>query len=246
MKKIAWMLVLLMLLAFGMTFANADVLWIPEDEFFEEHQDECETLGRSYYTTKSLTLQVSPENDRKVETIKAGSYVYAQFSYTDEGNVKWGLNELENGRTGWFKLEDATLKYDHMSFMEDKAEQITEYEGELRAYEGDIAIYYTYPNSGEFFKGPANAETQYSYNYTDEAGKEWAYVSYFWGQDGWICQDDPNDESLDSARFVPPAIEPDSCPEDGCNTTLIWVVCVVVAVVALTAVLLVIFFRKKK
>lgn len=246
MKKLALILVAILLLSIVSPFAAADVIIEPEDDFYEAHADECVRLNRCYYSNWNLNIVKSPESDKVQATLNPGDIVRAAYTYTDKNGEIWGLSDYVY--EGWFKLSETTLVYDHQAFTEEYAASIQNYSGETPTFADDKVLYYTYPNSGDYFEGTAAADASFSYSYTDEDGKVWLYTPYYRLQDGWVCVEEPVNDGLDSMKkeFVPPT-EPAPAPaKTCCDTTWIWIVCIVGAVVVVTVVLLLVFFGKRK
>lgn len=265
MKKIALILVAMLVMTFVGAFAAADVIIPPDNDFYEEHADECEYLDRNYLTMGELNLLISPESEIKQTACPNFEQLHVQYTYTDDNNVVWGLAvDGYQESLGWFRLTDAVLKYDNISFMEEYDSRISEYTESTPTFDNDEVLFYTYPNSGEYNQGRSTSDAVYEYVFVDDAGLAWIYTPYFQLQEGWVCVEDPMNAQLNSAMLVytaqedpTPDTEPDPTEEPttaptGCSSecgncsAYIWVACIVGVVVIATVVLLVIFFGKKK
>lgn len=245
MKKLALLLIALLATACLAPIASADIIWIPEDDFYMAHQDECYYSGQYYYTAEGLILQVSPQNGRVVDKLTAGEELYCQVTYTDSNGTLWGMAQRGND-TAWFKLNHAALKYNNDMFISEHGTEIEDYDKSGLSFSNNTALYYTYPNSGEFISGEATEETYFSQSYTDSQGKLWGYVSYYHLYEGWVCLDDPKNENLDSNRAPIPNLPAVTEEPSESISPLVLVIMLVVGLAALTFILIfVIFWRKR-
>lgn len=193
---------------------RADILWEPyDDSFFEEHRSELEHVNRYFLANGKdgfVTLWDMP----------GGSGVVAQYENCEKLRVydvyqDWGLITVwEDGVTayGWTPLEDLSLVYDHISFAEEYAGQIRDYNGEFAGYDGELNLinYYEYPGAPEVkeahelsslyrqeikdrLTGAVKEGSCISRIFTDESGLTWGYVNYLFGPvNGWFCLDSPD------------------------------------------------------
>lgn len=238
--------------------AMADMIWEPDDSFYNKHSDECSYVGRNYEVAGyggTVTVYTAPGGLART-TLDNGTAVGVQFTWNGNG-ISWGYVYLlgENATEGWTPMDDLSLIYDSQQFMEDHGDEIVTDEG----VEVDFtqAMLYAYPG------GPAEyvleEEKEYlpfsqlfSEIYTDENGLRWGYVYYYMGRrNSWICLDDPMNEHLDTA-VVPTApsaaqLRGEPTVTSGVGmTTLVLAAVLVAAVVAVTALLIRRFCPKKR
>ncbi|WP_167956099.1 hypothetical protein [Anaerosporobacter faecicola] len=197
---------------------KADVIWEPEDDFYREHTDECTYVNRSYTSNGEkgyIIVYRSPIQNKKIDALINGSTLHVSFSYDKDGEI-WGVINYDKkgddtvepayagGTTGWVRLEELNVVYDEISFREDHTGQIQSYSGDFDTYEIKEQIYiWTYPGSGEALNKIDKTTWDNKENapnlsecYTDEDGREWGYVGYYYGMGGWICISDPENEKL--------------------------------------------------
>ncbi|MDO4543044.1 MAG: hypothetical protein Q4C01_00710 [Clostridia bacterium] len=247
-KMIALLAAFVMVISLAGSFAAADAIVIPPNDFLEEHQDECEYIEVRYRADEDLTLYKSPEDGTVVTTVAAGTTVTAQWRYTDENGQKWAHVWLwEDETTGWFPTYNAVRLYNGVDFLADYKDSFTAYANEAYDFSSGTALYYTYPNSGEYYEGPVSNDISFTEIYTDEWGNNWGYVGYYMLNEGWLCLNDPENaelpvKTIEAEQDIRPenAALPDAQPN-----TLLFVCCIVGAVVLASAVLMLIFFRKK-
>lgn len=252
MKRKIFTLFLAALAVFSLTVpASADIIWEPNDSFYEKHRGECSYVGRGYelagYDGK-VTVFTAPGGMNKL-TLDNGLQVGIQFTWKGKGTT-WGYlvrwDENWDSRTeGWVPMDDLSLVYDSKQFMTDHAGEITETQPvPVNFHE---AVLYDYPN------GPAGStlaeepeyqrfDEMFTQVYTDSSGLRWGYVGYYMGlREYWICLDDPMNGELDTG-IVP--VAPSAAQLRGSDTVTagppaLLIAAVLVAVVAaVTAVLL--------
>ena len=250
-------LLLIFILAFTVSAisgaALADVIWEPEDDFYESHAEDCEYVNSCYYSNAPAGyIEVFDKPDGSgIGFADNGGLFYVSFAYKGV-NEDWGIIEYSKEKdrlvpadyngdvySGWIKLSDTVAKYDSAAFSADHADQIKTFDGDASALldEASIAAW-TYPNSGELQETIERdwidddfAEC-FSVSYTDEAGKEWAFCGYYRGhRDFWICLSDPASTELPpvntpTLEFFRPSS--DELPEaTGSSTTTVIIICVV-------------------
>lgn len=216
MKKLWTMLLLTAMLAALTAPACADVLWEPENSFYEKYHDDCEYLGRRYMVNSPdgfITVWDAPDGSRVLGQFTNGTKLWVYWLYENWGIIAYyGEEETVEG---WVDMNDMILLYDHTAFAEDYADQIRPYNGEFADYDGDAIVcnFYEYPGAGaisdtrdlsnsgvrELLTGSKDEESYISEIFVDENGLTWGYVNYLHGQlRAWFCLDDPdgvNDEN---------------------------------------------------
>lgn len=198
-----WALALLLSLAAP---ARADVLWEPNNRFYERHADECQYLGRSFYANGAegyITLWDAPGGYLVKGQFSNGFILWVYYQFEDwVYAVVWGD---EGEISGWAPIEDFALEYDHLSFAEEYADAIYPYCGQFADYDGDAEeiVFYEYPGAPESkdvreaawaldeLTGQAG-DSYIQSIFVDEEGRTWGYVGYLYGRiNGWFCLDEP-------------------------------------------------------
>lgn len=227
---------------------SADVIWEPNDSFYERHRDQCSYVGRLYETAGyegNVSVWSAP-NGHTVQTVENGLEVNIQFIWKD-GPVQWGY--LSYGQTeGWVPMGDMSKSYDSQLFLEEHSARLEVLAGPVPV-DFTEAVCYRYP--GGPVEGKLTEEKEYqpfsetfTQIYTDGNGLRWGYVGYYMGQrDLWVCLDDPSNEHLDTA--VTPAgpsaaqLQGSSTVNGGSGSAALAIAAVLVAaVVAVTLVLI--------
>ena len=109
MKRILAMLFCLLLAVALTAPALADVLWMPTDDFYFEHMDECRLENGSFTAEADTILYRSPENSARVAILAAGTTKEVGCYYTAEDGHEWGYLEYYdegNWVKGWIDLSD--------------------------------------------------------------------------------------------------------------------------------------------
>ncbi len=113
MKRFATLLLILVLCrSLGMT-ALADVVYEPEDDFYEKHRDECYYENRVYIASGEAgfaAVKKNPKSNKTLKELPNGEEVYVSYIWGREGG--WGLMD----GTGWISMKELTVKYDSISF----------------------------------------------------------------------------------------------------------------------------------
>lgn len=135
--------------------AYADVLWEPDNNFYEKHSDECVYVGRSYYANGPkgfVTLWDAPDGSTVAAQYENGVTLHVTWQYQDWGCVEswkdgWeGSGSIPAG--GWVPMSELYLVYDYISFEEEYGQYFTDYNGEFAEYDGqtwDGVQVYDYP-----------------------------------------------------------------------------------------------------
>ena len=260
MKKFltgCWALALLLSLA---ATARADVLWSPRnDRFFEQHYDQCEYIGRQFYANGDegfITLWDAPKGTQVIHQFQNGYTLWVYYQYEDWACAAvWGD---EGEISGWAPLADFALKYDYLCFEEEYAAEIRPYDGEFADYDGgaEEIVFYEYPGapvSKDVRKAAwgldeligRGGDSYIQSVFVDEAGLTWGFVGYLYGRiSGWFCLDDPGGTDFPVREVEVPELIPAQAPRLPAMAYVPYAL--VAAVVIVTAVLLAVFFRKKR
>lgn len=192
--------------------AHADVLWTPDNAFFEAHYEDCTYIGRSYYANGAegyITLWNTPDGGIVSAQFENAFTLHVYWQYRDWGCVSVFADE--KWIDGWVPMSDLVLIYDHISFAEDHADAIRDYNGEFADYTGDSdgIVFWDYPGASSpsmvwdgsdilpQLTGSEDGYSSISQIYVDETGLTWGYVNYLYGRlERWFCLDDPKAETL--------------------------------------------------
>lgn len=215
MKKRICLLGMMVCFWFSVIPARADVIWEPQDSFYEKHSSECTYVNRQYITDGPdgvVIVYESPESDKVTATWENGMAVWISYTYEDERGVLWGISETEEN--GWMPMDYMKLVYDSISFEEDYSGQIEAQSGEVgEQYRNDTIYLWKYPASEQYRTMDlqslgAEHMPQYAYLYIDETGHQWGKIGYFYGMRNlWVCLDAP------TADYA--ALYPDGAPQIG-------------------------------
>lgn len=184
---------------------SADVIVEPADSFYNSHSSEIEGNGGKYTRRFELTAETKVYSDpggKAVGKLSAGISPYIAYYYTDKSGVKWGgyFDYSGDDELLWIPVDGLDYVYDNYSFEEEHKDEITDGGAdEYASYRTDKTIYlWAYPGSTESISmetHPDEFMTYVSKIYTDTTGDKWGYISYIWGESGWIYLDDPTDSA---------------------------------------------------
>ena len=236
---------------------RADLIWTPNDDFFNKHFEECERLGRSYMANGHngyVEIKKNPLSEETIANKENETEFYVSFTYTGPSDRVWGVVEFDNS-TGWIVMEDLLVIYDNISFME-------EHEGDIEAFQGEWEDYvsgkepvqfYPYPGSGKSTSAMDIKEDKpvVSYTYEDDEGRLWGYVNYYFSHKGWICLSDPRNANISGSKEAPQATlipKASELPDPSYplfSRDILVIVLLVAAVVVGTGMIIRIFWKKK-
>ena len=124
--------------------AGADVIWTPDDSFYDQHYEDCDYEGRRYYANGAdgyVTVMESPEKRNVLDILANGPVLYVSMTYDKGMSGKWGLVQYvlndegqpaedyswdEGATVGWIKMEELLSVYDGYSFAEEHRAEIQE------------------------------------------------------------------------------------------------------------------------
>ncbi len=200
--------------------AYADVVWEPQNKFYENHANECAYIGRSYYANGPegfVTLWAAPGGSMVAAQYENGFTLPVYWQYQDWGCVTvWGD---EGNVSGWVPLSELYPVYDYISFEEEYGSQFKDYKGEFADFSGDAGeiCCWAYPNAPEYsftldsgadiverLTGAGEEQSYISHVYTDDNGVSWGVVGYLFGfRNFWINLDNPSDKNVLSSGALP-------------------------------------------
>lgn len=207
MKRFAMLLFILVLCMSMAMSAFADVIYEPDDDFLQKHEDECHYENRVYIASGEngyASAKKSPTSKKAEWEIPNGTEVYISFVWDQDGG--WGLKDSH----GWISMSELTVKYDGISFAQEHGSEfryLDEWEFldltdrdclHLWRYPGDTEPFNTLSGSGEdYWWGWPPEEMSFNTIYEDPEGRRWGYVNYYYGlRDFWVCLTAPDDASL--------------------------------------------------
>ncbi len=269
MKRILSLL-LCLVLAFSLTTpAFADVLWEPNNRFYEKNANQCQLLQRSFYVNGEdgyIDLLAAPDSSTVNFQLKNGETVYVYWQY-----LGWGFVEVNNDEGGWVELGQLELIYDYISFADEYSDEIMPYDPALcqpllDSWEGSTLTLWPYPGAekakyvwesadGAMEQLQTEGDSYFRQIFQDEEGLLWGFCSYLWGnRNFWVCFNAPagrDDTQAQSGQVEIPVREvetPELIPaqEPEMPTSYLLPIVLVAAVVLLTAGYLVILKKKKK
>lgn len=275
MKKLATLLLSLLLVFSMAVSAAADLLWEPRDSYYHEQTDyPRSSLYCVYYVPKGLTCTVyrSPADPTVLAVLDPGTEIYVGFSLTIDGE-EWGVGAVHGSDVeGCFRLARLQKEYDHEDFRLEHFDQIKA-DDSIVLHADDLeeaALLWRYPGSGQE-RGSISRESllykqsgqyhddtvPFQFFYTDPEGGTWGYVPYFYALKGWIYLDDPENpepplfpkEYPNTVTDTSPTEEPPKTAvltELSDSSALYLIVGLVAAVVVVTGIIIVILKRKNK
>lgn len=201
-RRIQITLLVLLCMIIQASVVRADLIFEPQDSFYEKHKDACEYVNRVYVVNGyggETDVYDSPGSAEKVMTIQNRETYYISFVYTDKKNVKWGFVEDSQENGGWVPMDYMYPVYDSQSFYEEYKEKITSKGGVVpNVTKGDVIYGWKYPGSETKFKIEIMEDSfDYGSEFTDEEGMHWGNVGYYMGnKDFWVCIDEPENPDL--------------------------------------------------
>ena len=236
---------------------QADLIWTPNDDFFNKHYEECERLERSYTANGMkgyVEIKKDPLSKETIANKENGIEFYVSFTYTDKKERVWGVVEFDQS-TGWILMEDLLVIYDNISFMEEHKGNIEPFQGEWEDYVigKEPVQFYSYPGSGISVSAMDIKEDKpvVSYTYEDGEGRLWGYINYYFSHRGWVCLSDPTNANIPGSKdepqvtLIPKASELPDPSNPLLRREILIVVLLVGAVVVGTGVMIRIFWKRK-
>lgn len=261
MKKLAC--VCLALCALIIT-ASADIIWEPEGSFYKWHKKDCEEERRAYWVNspEGYTTVWDAPSGEPIANLPNGELLHVYYRYQgtagDWGIVEYHVDTLREAaltldetklpeKAGfveiWVPMEELVNRYDHQSFLEEHAGEMLEEERTL-SVSGLMYCIYPYPGGPLTFQQTKQLdvyELTLSPIYVDEAGREWGYTPYFYGDAAWFCISDPENPDLTGEskepELYPAATGAPALPAAGTGVS-VWLVAAVMLLCGGTAILI--------
>ncbi len=197
--------------------ASADIIYEPDDPFYQTNMEKCETdyMGACYEICAKdgkADLYKSPEDKTVTATLENGRSFWANTYYTDDNAVTWVFAEL-GSEAGWISENALFRYYDNQMFEEDYGSEIKNPGEELQDLDfteySEIVIY-SYPNAQNAFGSlEPNENFGVSRVYTDALGRNWGYCGFYMGRRSfWFSLDAPG--ATPEVLYQTGALEPDT------------------------------------
>jgi hypothetical protein len=191
--------------------AYADVLFEPQNDFYEQHSRHILYLGRSFIVSSadgSAAVRNAPGERTSTGKIQSGEIIYLEFSCLYDGDF-WGFAPRHDG---WIKIEELLVLYDYIAFEEEHLNTLYRYEGDYGGIaETRSALVWAYPGADAPLYTLENLDMdsfRIAHAYMDEDEREWGFVAYLYGsRNSWVCLSEPLNRDL-PAFNSPRAPEP--------------------------------------
>ena len=242
--------------------AAADIIYEPNNLFYNTHREECEYLRVRHYVANTKEgyayLYQSPDNAMTVRACPNGEEIAITWLYTAPDGAEWGM---VNDESGWICLNDWSLVYDSREFLKDHEAECVPFDSEsaaeIPATEEKPVIAWSYPGGDRAEYTLSNGNVAYFVNqtYTDANGTVWGHIGYMYGmRDFWVCLSNPYDESVggfalsehEITLIQDPVAQEDIPVSGGNKTALIVAGVLIVGVIVGTTVIIRVTFVKKK
>jgi len=264
-KKRFLPLIVLLLTACLLSPAYADVIFEPNNSFFNLHREECTYLNRSFFANGKdgyVNFHSSP-NGLISGHFENGTVLHVDWQYQNWGTVSVRTNN--SWKDNWVCLDDLSLMYDHISFAEEYKEQIRPYQDEFSDFSRPIESlsFFSYPGAPtpevtidltknqsilSCLVGTTETPSYISSLFVDESGLSWGYITYIQGiRNVWFCLDHPDKDTFPIRETGQPELIPPADPPSILSEYLPYLL--VGGIVFVTASLLILFHirsRKKK
>ena len=80
---------------------SADIIWEPEDMFYNDHASECTYVNRAFTANGPdgiVIVYKNPESPQKVTQLENGTVIYISYTYQDSDGILWGIYENTNAK----------------------------------------------------------------------------------------------------------------------------------------------------
>ena len=198
MKKFLKIAAAMMLLAGSAATLHADLIVCPEDDFFKEHDEECEYVGQLYTAAGDagvVYVYSSPISNEIVGEIPNGTDIWIDFTYQTKEGVLWGVQtprrDLSLGQ--WMNLTEFEIAKTAEDFEREHQDALEPIEQTYTLNEprGYLTLW-EYPGSEhiENYIDSWNLDPKtvirITKKYTDESGQVWFYIEVDAGMYRWI------------------------------------------------------------
>ena len=253
MKKLVIAIIICLLLTPSVT-VFADVVG-PWQNSFEKQNSKNFVRSERYFTIKSQNTPLYEKPGTKTDYLyEKGELVYIAETCLYGGEY-WGLAYDQNQPSGYYKMTDLLAVYDYVSFAEEFAGELYEFDGDLSKFESENkAVAWLWPGSGAStatFSGLHMDYVEITHAYKDPDGRVWCFLPFMQATPNiWLCASDPANREIPAFNAArepqewTPGTEHTEIKEK--NTTILIIAAMVAILTAGTAVLIKIFWKKPK
>jgi hypothetical protein len=224
MKKLFVLMTLLVLVLTLPLSVSADIIYTPRDDFFEEHQWECDYVDRSYTVDGpdgELTVYKSPEDCLIQGKIPNGEKIYISHTYRSSDGIDWGYVDLwKKDISGWLPMPYVVPIYNGTDFWNEFEDRLEQESGIVPSFGDQEVFFWEYPGSESYSTDTVGDDPRfapdYHYIFVDDAGQKWGKIGYYHGiHSSWVCLDNPTaDYDTLYANHAPQQVgQPDTQPE---------------------------------
>jgi hypothetical protein len=231
---------------------HADVVIESGNDFYKANKDQLVFLGRSFSANGEngiVYVKKEPGPTRNIAKIQNGDIIYIEYSCLYEGNF-WGFTLFPSG---WVKMDQMLVLYDHVAFDEEYAGEFYPYKGSFDAIgKTKSAVLWQWPGSGAPLWTVTDINPDHftvSRAWKDPDGREWGFVRDIRGNENvWICLDEPMNQDIPTFNPEPaPTVwEPDTVHKEinpSMNSTIVLIIIFVAALAIGTIILIKIVLR---
>ena len=188
--------------------ARADEIYEPYDsDFYVEHSQDCTYEEELYEINASggVRMMEDPESDTVIyEFGEIGTRLWIYWIYNNPEGGSWGYTEYYTDGSrymGWIPMGLLWASYTSDMFYSDYRSEIYEKRNTVSVTSKDETqrvYYFEYP--GSTIGGYDEYETEFlkddpivtNSEFTDEEGRKWGYVGYYYLDSGWVCLESPD------------------------------------------------------
>ena len=186
--------------------ARADVIYEPDDDFYNKHREECTLVDAAYLIDRpdgTVKMYASPENAKVIAEFENGEKVIVNFSYTDRKGREWAsvTDWRDHGhKNGWIPMDYLYEAYSDRLFRLDYGDEIRQASASDRSSSDAAKVwFFDYPGAPQGFQvdlisdgGETASALPAQEIFTDEEGRDWGRIGYYYGyRDVWFCLDAP-------------------------------------------------------
>jgi hypothetical protein len=243
-KKLVLIIAILLIFITQIYIAYADVIWEPDNRFYEQNRDDAILISRFFYANGDkgyVSLKSQPGSGSEVARYNNGELLYIQFACDYKGKI-WGVDYTP----GWVPMDQLLLRYDYISFEEEYGDEFYSYEGNYDMLEKtDVIVFWNWPGSGSIidvrdlsvsYSSDERTWLQPSNAYRDSEGREWGFITYFYGtRNFWICMSDLSNTEIPAFNPAPEPVLWQPADMGGAQRDIPLPVLVIILVAALAA-----------
>ena len=206
MMKTVRILVLLLVcfLLLPSVMLSADSIYIPEDEFLEQHEDQMVELRRNFIANGEdgfAALREAPGAKGETGRLQNGEKTRIYYACLYDGEY-WGISD-----DGWIRMDQLLVMYDYVSFEKDHFDELYLYKGDCEKLKETLsAIAWPWPGADAPLWTTEDIEMEYfsiTYAYLDSQGREWAFVDSRYDGYIWICMSDLMNSNIPAFNPAP-------------------------------------------